>query len=98
MRRPNVDPIDRYTWGHGAVGFCLGLWGMPWWAALGTSVAFEVVENFVLKPALPSIFPVGSRDTLANATVDTAAWMAGYGLGRAIPAPKTEIPAIWREG
>ncbi len=97
QRRPNVDAFDRYTLGHSAVGVMFGLWGAPWFVALGTSVVFEVLENCLLKPTLPGLFPVGRRDTLANSTVDTLAWMAGWGVGRAIPHPKNEIPAIWRK-
>lgn len=95
--RVNVDPVDRFTLGHGAVGLMLGLWGMPWYAALGTSVVFEVLENCLFKPALPGLFPVGKRDTLANSGADTAAWMVGWSLGRAIPRPPDEVPRIWRK-
>jgi len=97
LGRANVDPVDRFTVGHGAMGLMLGLWGMPWYTALASSVVFELVENYVLKPAMPSLFPVGGPDTLANATLDTAAWMAGWGIGRAIPGPRDEQTArIWR--
>lgn len=93
----NVSPVDRFTVGHGAMGLMLGLWGMPWYAALGTSVVFELAENYLLKPAMPGLFPVGKKDTFANAATDTAAWMAGYGIGRAFPVPRDEIPGIWRK-
>ncbi len=85
MAKPNIDPVDRFTVGHAAFGVMLGLWGMPWYMALGSSVTFELVENFILKPSFPKLFPVGKRDSLVNATFYTAAWMAGWGLGKAIP-------------
>jgi hypothetical protein len=97
-RVDNIAAVDRFTLGHGAVGFCLGLWRMPWYSALAASVVFEIVENFVLKPAIPALFPVGTRDSFANATMDTVAWMAGWGAGHAIPAPREETPALWRRG
>jgi hypothetical protein len=79
-----VQPLDRYTIAHGALGFVLGLWGAPWWAALGATLAFELVEDS-LKRAAPSLFPVGLPDTWANSLLDSAAWMAGWGLAQAVP-------------
>jgi len=87
-----TQPVDTYTFGHGLVGVLLGMWRMPWYGALGTSIAFELFENFVLKPGLPQMFPVGTRDTLVNSALDTTAWMAGYGFGRLIPGP---TPKMW---
>lgn len=92
--RPNIDPVDRFTAGHGAMGFMLGLWGMPWYWALGTSVAFELLENLVFKPAFPRVFPVGKPDTLINASFDTGAWMTGWAVGRAIPGDGAKM---WRK-
>lgn len=85
-------PVDQYTLGHGLVGILLGMWRMPWYGALGISVAFELLENFALKPALPQMFPEGHRDTFANSTLDIVSWMAGYGFGRLIPGP---TPKMW---
>ena len=96
--KPNIDPVDRYTLGHGAFGFMLGLWGMPWYAALGTSIAFEIVENAILKPWLGKrVFPVGKIDSPVNMAFDVGAWMAGWGAGKAVPfKSRDEIPRIWR--
>lgn len=91
-----IDPVDRFTIGHGMVGFCLGLWGMPWWTTLTSTIAFELVENLILKPAFPRIFPVGQPDTFANAAVDSAAWMSGWGLARAMFRDHNERAPIWR--
>ena len=90
----NKTAIDRFTLGHAMVGFLLGLWGMKTWQAGTAAVAFEGVENYVLKPAFPQLFPVGEPDSLANAAVDVAAWMGGFALAKAIyrgyPAPLWE--------
>jgi hypothetical protein len=92
---PRVPPIDRFTIGHGMVGFLLGLWGVPWWVALTSSVTFEIVENFILKPYVPQIFPVGIPDTFANSAFDVTAWMGGWAVARgAFPAPHERAP-IW---
>lgn len=88
---PNIYPVDRFTPGHAAMGFMLGLWGMPWYLAFGSSVTFELLENFVLKPAFPRIFPVGKTDAFVNASFDTVAWMTGWGLGKAIPGPEAPV-------
>lgn len=76
------------------VGYCLGLWGMPWWLALTSTIGFELLENFVLKPGLPTLFPAGKRDSLANSTADAGAWMAGWALATAM-FPADHAP-IWR--
>jgi hypothetical protein len=89
-----VEPVDRYTAAHGALGFVLGVWGAPWWVALGSTLLFELCED-ALKRAAPSLFPVAAPDTWANSILDSAAWMAGWGVGRALPDPK---PArMWRK-
>lgn len=86
-------PVDRYTVGHAMLGYLLGLWGAPWWIALGVSVGFEAIEN-PLKRRVPGLFPEGSQDTLADSSADVAAWMAGYGLAKVLYRDK--VPAIWR--
>jgi hypothetical protein len=90
---PEVPTVDRYTIGHGMIGFLFGLASVPWWLTLTVAVGWEIIEN-PLKRAVPRIFPVGLPDTLANASVDVAAWMAGYGLARALPPGP--VPPIWR--
>jgi hypothetical protein len=74
------------------LGFVLGLWGMPWYLALGTTLAFELVEDG-LKRVAPGVFPVGKPDTWANSLTDSAAWMAGWGLAQALPP---EPARIWQ--
>lgn len=91
-----VEPVDRFTIGHGMIGFCLGLWGVPWWVALTSTIGFELIENFVLKPNLPRIFPVGTRDTLANSTFDSIAWMGGWAAARGIFHAEADRAPVWR--
>lgn len=79
-----VPYVDRYTVGHGMIGFLLGLARLPWWAALGAAVGWELIEN-PIKRAMPEWFPVGISDTAENAALDVAAWMAGYGAARLLP-------------
>lgn len=73
----NVDPVDRFTLVHGAVGFGLGYARVPWWGALMLSVGWEILEN-PLKEALPWTFPNPSRDSLANSTFDAIGLMGGW--------------------
>jgi hypothetical protein len=84
-----IRPVDRYTIGHGMIGFLLGLGRVPWWAALGIAVGWELIEN-PLKRAMPEWFPVGVPDTIENASIDVAAWMAGYGAARLIPRDRMD--------
>ena len=88
-----VDAVDRYTIGHGMLGFLLGLWGMPWWLSGGIAVLWEITEN-PLKKAYPGLFPDGRPDTLANATADIAVWMAGHAIARALWKDQPVSP-IW---
>lgn len=96
MQAEPVPPLDRFTVGHGMIGFCLGLWGVPWWVALTSTLAFELIENFALKPHVPRIFPVGTPDTFANAAFDVTAWMGGWAMARAMFPAEHERAPIWR--
>ena len=87
--------VDRFTIGHGMVGFLLGLASVPWWATLGAAVLWDVVEN-PLKRALPKVFPDSRPDTLPHVAIDVAAWMAGYGIARLLPPGPT--PDIFKAG
>jgi len=86
LTRPGepVPYVDRFTVGHGMIGFLSGLARLPWWASLGLAIGWEIVEN-PIKRAAPQLFPVGISDTLENAALDVVAWMAGYGVARMLP-------------
>ena len=84
----NGDAVDRFTLAHGAAGVLLGLGRVPWWAALGLAVGWELAER-PLKRAVPRIFPHASQDSLANATCDVLAVMLGWGAMKLLPDPKT---------
>jgi hypothetical protein len=89
-----VQPVDRYTLGHAALGVMLGLGSVPWWATLGQAVIWELIEN-PLKRALPQVFPDTRPDTFANSFFDVAACMVGWGAMRLLPAGP--IPGVWRD-
>jgi hypothetical protein len=87
----NKAPVDRYTAGHFAVGFSLGLARFPWWAALLTTIAWELSEN-TLKRYVPRAFPAPTQDTLANSALDSVAFMAGWAATKLfgpVPTPIT---------
>lgn len=85
---------DRFTIGHGMVGFLLGLAQVPWWLVLGQAVVWDIVEN-PLKRALPQVFPDARPDTLPHVLVDISACMAGFGLTKLMPPGP--VPDIWRD-
>jgi hypothetical protein len=90
LTTPN-DPIryvDRYTLGHFMVGFLSGMRGViPWYGSLALAVGWELIEN-PLKQAVAQIFPVAIPDTIENAAIDVAAWMAGFGASQLLPLEK----------
>lgn len=85
-----IRPVDRYTIGHFMVGFLGGLRGVPWYWALAGAVGWELIEN-PLKKAIPEVFPVAVPDTIENASLDVAAWMAGWGAAQLLP-PEKKLP------
>jgi hypothetical protein len=77
----NKHAIDRYTSAHFGVGVLAGGLDIPWWGTLLGSVLWETVES-PLKDLMPTAFPYSSHDTLLNASADTLAVMAGWGMAR----------------
>ena len=74
----NYPAVDRFTAAHYAWGVILGAARLPWWGAAIFAVGWEFVER-PLKRAMPKAFPHSTQDTIANATGDAIAMMAGYG-------------------
>lgn len=77
----NGDAFDRFTLAHAGVGVALGLLRVPWWAAVGFALAWEIAER-PLKDNLPGVFPNATQDTVPNAITDAAAVVAGWALLR----------------
>lgn len=77
----NQAAIDRFTSAHGGVGVTLAVLNFPWWAALGVTIGWEVVENY-LKDRKPHLFPYSSHDSLENSVVDAAAVIVGFAVTR----------------
>jgi hypothetical protein len=80
----NGDALDRFTIAHGAAGVLMGLGRVPWWGALVLAVGWELAER-PLKRVIPRAFPHASQDSLANATCDVLAVMAGWGAMQLFP-------------
>jgi hypothetical protein len=78
----NQSAVDRYTSIHAGFGATMAYLGVPWWAAMMASIAWELVEDS-LKQAVPGVFPYASHDSAANAIGDTVAVMAGWQLAHA---------------
>ena len=85
----NRRPIDRFTLAHASVGLLLGLGRVKAPAAALVAVGWELVEN-PLKDEFPEVFPHPSHDTLANATCDALAVLAGWAVGRYVLTPAAE--------
>lgn len=73
----NVAAVDRYTSHHAGLGVLMAKLGASWWMTLGSSIAWELLENY-FKRTHPQLFPYSSEDSFANASFDTLAVMLGY--------------------
>ena len=69
--------LDRFSLGHAAVGVLYGAFELPWWAAAGLAVGWEIIEN-PLKDWLPEVFPDACYDSLPNAVADAVLVIGGY--------------------
>lgn len=87
----NYHLFDRWTIGHIGVGTWFGLLRAPWWLALGSAVAWEVVER-PLKTHVFHAMTGSTQDTLVNSIFDILAWMLGYGIMVSLPLPKRIAP------
>lgn len=73
----NQAALDRFTSAHAGVGITMGALGLPWWAMMGLTIGWELVENF-LKDKKPHLFPYSSHDSIDNSVADTAAVIVGF--------------------
>ena len=80
-------PIDLWTPAHFMGSMVLGVVEIPWWAMLGGSIAFEVLENTIAETApVKRLVPEAGAETLINMIGDLAINMSGYAAGRALVA------------
>lgn len=84
MQSDKIDAwVDRYSIGHYAFGLIMGLGRLPWWAALGVSIGYELVEDGIKKLS-PTLFPDARPEALNNHFTDIVFNMAGWGTIAAI--------------
>lgn len=77
----NQVALDRFTSAHGGVGITLASFNVPWWAMLGITLGWELVENY-LKDQKPHLFPYSSHDSAENSVADAAAVIVGFTVTR----------------
>jgi hypothetical protein len=88
----NYRAFDRFTAAHYAWGVILGASRLPWWAALGVAIGWEVIER-PLKRTAPTVFPHGTQDSWPNMIADATAMFAGWATWQILPpAPKEREP------
>lgn len=79
----NYEFIDVFTLHHMMMGTVMGAAGFSALQALGTTIAWELVEP-TLKRTYPDMFPSHTIDTVSNKVGDTTYWMMGWLLGYAL--------------
>ena len=79
MKLANQTAFDRYSLIHAAVGYGVGVAGVPWRVALTWAVAFELLED-ELKDKAPQLFPRPSHDSTVNKVSDVVVFLAGYAI------------------
>ncbi|MEX2015099.1 MAG: hypothetical protein WD873_00590 [Candidatus Hydrogenedentales bacterium] len=79
----NRAAVDPWTAVHLAAGLALGLMSVPLRRALAASIAYEFAEQvFERHEAGQNFFKTRGPESLPNAIVDTAVFVAGHRLGR----------------
>jgi hypothetical protein len=82
---PNSAAVDKFTAAHIAVGAGFGLLRVPFLWTLAAAIGWELLERparvrYNLYRAAPKFY--SGQDTALNSTIDVAANMAGWWLGR----------------
>ena len=72
----DISAVDKYTAAHGLAGYGAGWLGLDWRAALGLAIAYEAIEDGLIKKF--GIFPRSRPESKHNALTDLAAFLAGY--------------------
>ena len=79
----NRAAVDPWTVVHLSTGLAFGLMNVPARWAVGASVAYECAEQvFERHEWGQEFFDVHGPESLPNALVDSAVFVAGYRLGR----------------
>ena len=79
----NRAAVDPWTAVHMAAGLALGLMNVPLRYAVTASIAYELAEQvFERHEAGQNFFQTSGPESLPNAIVDTAVFIAGHRLGR----------------
>lgn len=79
----NRAAVDPWTMVHLSAGLALGLMKVPRRWACAASIAYELAEQVFERQAWgKELFEVSGPESLPNALADSAAFLAGYRLGR----------------
>lgn len=82
-RDQNRAVVDPWTVVHFGTGLALGLMEIPLRTSLTAAVAYEAVEQVLERRRIgQELFEVSGPESIPNATVDVAVFLAGHLLGR----------------
>lgn len=79
----NTQWLDRYSFSHAAMGVLFEASKIPAWAAIGSHIAFEMIEDG-LKQKVSRIWPDTRADGWQNHVGDVLVFTAGYYGARAL--------------
>ncbi len=80
----NRAVLDPWTAVHFSTGLALGLMDTPFEPSLGAAIAYEVAEQVIERQAWgKEFFNTNRPETMLNAVMDVAVFVAGHWLGTA---------------
>jgi hypothetical protein len=78
----NFAVLDPWSTVHFGVGMAAGLTGVPWWAALGAAVGYELSEQAFEKSEWGQrLFATSGPEAWPNAVADVVIYMGAWWLG-----------------
>lgn len=90
----NQSALDAWSAVHGLTGLSAGLWNLSPLAALGTAIAYEVVEYAHEWPRGSVLFGSKRPESPLNVATDLAIYTAMYWLGSKSPNKGAAVLAL----
>ena len=88
------EAIDKFSIVHAGLGAAMAAWGFSPQFAIGSHIAFEVLEDRVFKPLVKDYWPQPHPDSVRNHVADVAFFTAGYFAAKKLERSETGQKAV----